>query len=110
MRRVSSSACGVIAAGTAASGRWVVTSATRRPPPTSIITTRGVPVCSARYSVWPVKGRRQMSGPMPAGSPEVTAITGGAEPLAIFAAVFDIGAVAHLPDPVLVSLIGLALA
>ena len=56
MRRVSSSARGVIAAGTAASGRWVVTSATRRPPPTSIITTRAVPVCAARYSVWPVKG------------------------------------------------------
>ena len=33
----------------------LVTSATRRPPPTSIITTRAVPVCAARYSVWPVK-------------------------------------------------------
>jgi hypothetical protein len=30
--------------------------ATRRPPPASIITTRGVEVSAARYSVWPVKG------------------------------------------------------
>jgi hypothetical protein len=34
----------------------VVASATRSPAPASIITTRGVPVCSARYSVWPLKG------------------------------------------------------
>jgi hypothetical protein len=47
---------------------------------------------------------------MPAGSPEVTAIAGAAEGLALFDAVFDIGAVAHLPDPVLVGLVGLALA
>ncbi len=50
----------MIAAGTAASGRCVVTSATRSvasaAPPTSIITTRGVPVRSAKYSVWPVNG------------------------------------------------------
>jgi hypothetical protein len=40
--------------GTSARARWVVASATRRPPPTSIITTRGVAVRSARYSVCPV--------------------------------------------------------
>ncbi len=48
----------VIAAGTSFSGRWVVASATRsggvlRQRPASIITTCGVPVFSARYSVWP---------------------------------------------------------
>jgi hypothetical protein len=46
----------VIAAGTSASGRCVVTSATRKPPPTSIITTRGVCVRSAKNSVWPMNG------------------------------------------------------
>ena len=55
MRNVVSSSCRVIAAGTSASARCVVASATRKPAPASIITTRGVPVCSARYSVWPVK-------------------------------------------------------
>ena len=47
---------------------------------------------------------------MPAGSPEVTAITGGAALLAFFDAVFDIGAVAHLPEPVLIRFFGFALA
>jgi hypothetical protein len=50
---------GVMAAGTSLSGRWVVASATRSGPrsvsPASIMTTSGVPVFSARYSVWPVK-------------------------------------------------------
>jgi hypothetical protein len=41
----------VTAAGTSLSGRCVVTSATRSPPPASIITTLRVPVRSARYSV-----------------------------------------------------------
>ena len=54
MRIVSASPSRVIAAGTSASGRCVVASATRKPPPTSIITTRAVPVRSARYSVCPV--------------------------------------------------------
>ena len=57
MRITSSSSAGVIASATSRSGRWVVASATRRPPPTSIITTRSVPLCSARYSVWPVKAK-----------------------------------------------------
>ena len=42
-----------IASGTARSGRWVVASATRRVPATSIITGRDVPQRSARYSVCP---------------------------------------------------------
>ena len=45
-------------AGTAASGRWVVASATRSTcagvPPTSIMTARVARVRSARNSVWPV--------------------------------------------------------
>ena len=60
MSIVSDTASRVIAAGTAASGRCVVTSATRsgwRPaPPTSIITTRGTPARRAKNSVWPEKG------------------------------------------------------
>ena len=56
MRSTDSSRCGVTAAGTPASGRWVVASATRRPPPTSIITGSAAPQRAARYSVWPVKG------------------------------------------------------
>ncbi len=44
-----------IAWGTRASGRCVVARATRKPPPTSIITTWSVPDFSARYSVWPLK-------------------------------------------------------
>ena len=51
----STSRAGVMASATSRNGRWVVASATRRPPPASIITTRGVPLWSARYSVWPVK-------------------------------------------------------
>ena len=43
-----------MAPGTSASAQCVVASATRRPPPTSIITTCGARACSARYSVWPV--------------------------------------------------------
>ena len=45
----------VIAAGTCVSGRCVVASATRRPPPTSIMTTCEAPARSARNSVCPVK-------------------------------------------------------
>ncbi len=54
--------------------------------------------------------RRQMSGPIPAGSPEVTAITGSGKRLTLFDAVLDIGAIADLPDPVLIGLVGLAIA
>ena len=50
----------VTARGTSFNGRCVVASATRsgasRAPPTSSITTRGVCVRSARYSVWPENG------------------------------------------------------
>ena len=79
MRRVSVSSGRVIAAETSLSGRWVVARATRRPPPTSIITTSGVAVASARYSVWPEKGTpaSQMmplctgAVTMPANSPDL---------------------------------------
>lgn len=56
---VSTSPSIVSAADTSFSGRCVVASATRSglwPVPASIITTRGVRVRSARYSVWPVNG------------------------------------------------------
>ena len=57
---VAATASRVTAAGTSLSARWVVTSATRSGascgPPTSIITTRGVCVRCAKYSVCPVKG------------------------------------------------------
>ena len=60
MAIVSNTASRVTAAGTAASGRWVVTRATRSgwrsPPPTSIITTRGTPARRAKNSVWPENG------------------------------------------------------
>ena len=60
MASVSATASRVIAAGTADSGRCVVTSATRSgcgpAPPTSIITTRGVPARRAKNSVWPENG------------------------------------------------------
>ncbi len=55
MRTMASSRPRSMAAGTSESARCVVASATRSPPPTSSITTSGVPVRSARYSVWPVK-------------------------------------------------------
>src|SRR4051812_2278601 len=47
----------------------------------------------------------QRSGPMPAGSPAVSATTAS---LALVVAVLDEGAVARLPQPVLVRLVGLA--
>ena len=56
MRSTVSRRAGVSAALTLRKGRWVVASATRRPPPTSIITGSCAPVCRARYSVWPVNG------------------------------------------------------
>ena len=56
MRSTGSSRSGVSAALTSRSGRCVVASATRRPPPTSSITGSAAPVRAARYSVWPVKG------------------------------------------------------
>ncbi len=59
MLSVSTSPSIESAAETSLSGRCVVASATRKgrsPVPASIITTRGVAVRSARYSVWPVKG------------------------------------------------------
>src|SRR3569832_229245 len=57
MRITSMSRSGVMASAMARKGRWVVASATRRPPPASIMTTRCVPLRSARYSVWPVKAK-----------------------------------------------------
>src|SRR5258706_2059939 len=197
MRTMASRRSRVMARGTSDSARCVVASATRRPPPTSNITTSGVRVFSARYSVWPVKGmpasfstlfctgavtiasnsprtqpssavssnastcpalalssfpgtagaatgtwstgaskeiasmrarcaitsrspmitRRpgnfsrarsaHRSGPMPAGSPAVSATTAS---LALVVAVLDEGAVARLAQPILVRLVGLALA
>src|SRR5689334_7171045 len=196
IRSVASSFARVMARGTSARARWVVASATRRPPPTSIITTSGVRVRSARYSVCPVNAmpasfntlfctgavtiasnsplmqpssarsrsastcfalrgsslpavtgaatgmcttllasngmprararaaitsrspriaRRpanfsramsaHRSGPMPAGSPAVSATRGES---ALVVAVLDEGAVARLAQPVLVRLVGLA--
>src|SRR5438309_1934033 len=177
----------VIARGTSASGRCVVARATRRPPPTSIITTCSAPAAWARYSVWPMNAmpaslitlfctgavtiaaysparhpriarsrtastyralpasslpgvagrvsgtcsmrgqpprsprspmttscaprasratRTQSSGPTPAGSPEVSAMSG----LAFVKPQLDVGLVAQLPQPFLVRLVGLALA
>ena len=58
MASVSATPRSSIAAGTSSSARCVVTSATRSgasaAPPTSIITTRGVAVRSAKNSVWPM--------------------------------------------------------
>ena len=63
MSSVSSSTAGVMASGTSRSGKCVVASATRSMAlscagcgPASIMTTRGVWLRSARYSVWPVNG------------------------------------------------------
>src|ERR1041384_6546662 len=49
---------------------------------------------------------RHSSGPIPAGSPEVSAMTG----LAFLKPQLDVGLVAHLAQPFLVGLVGLALA
>ena len=55
--------------------------------------------------------RRQSSGPIPAGSPEVTAITGRPHiALAVFKAYFDIRAVTLLAQPVLVSFVHFTIA
>src|SRR6266850_1236040 len=145
-RNVSTSPVVVMARGTSARARCVVASATRKPPPTSIITTRAAPERSARYSVWPVKAmpaslstlfctgavtmaayspsmqpriarsmtttsvseasRTHSSGPIPAGSPDVSAMRS----LAFLKPQFDVGLVAELPQPLLVGLVGLALA
>src|SRR5437868_973749 len=48
----------------------------------------------------------QSSGPMPAGSPEVTAM----RMLLLLEPQLDVGFVAQLPQPLLVGLVGLALA
>src|SRR3954469_23021806 len=48
----------------------------------------------------------QRSGPIPAGSPAVSATSGSA----LVVAVLDEGTVAHLAQPILVGLVGLALA
>src|SRR5438105_15386732 len=50
--------------------------------------------------------RTHSSGPMPAGSPEVSAMTG----LTFLKPQLDVGLVAQLPQPFLVGLVGLALA
>src|SRR5207245_7136976 len=50
--------------------------------------------------------RTHSSGPMPAGSPEVSAMTG----LAFLKPQLDVGLVAQLAQPFLVGLVGLALA
>src|SRR5689334_14275303 len=50
--------------------------------------------------------RTHSSGPMPAGSPEVSAMTG----LALVKPQLDVSLVAQLPQPFLVGLVGLALA
>src|SRR5881396_2613328 len=50
--------------------------------------------------------RTHSSGPMPAGSPEVSAMTG----LALLKPQLDVGLVAQLAQPFLVGLVGLALA
>ena len=46
----------VIASGTDRSERWIVRSATRRPPPTNIIATSAAPAASASISVCPGQG------------------------------------------------------
>src|SRR5689334_10306353 len=50
--------------------------------------------------------RTQSSGPMPAGSPEVSAMNG----LALVKPKLDVGLVAELAQPFLVSLVGLSVA
>ncbi|MNN41622.1 hypothetical protein D3C81_1557520 [compost metagenome] len=56
MRATRARRSAVMASATSRSGRWVVTSATRRPRVASIITTCSVWVSSARNSVCPEKG------------------------------------------------------
>ncbi len=57
MRKVASKRSRVIARGTSASGRCVVTSATRSLPATSNITGSAARVRVARYSVWPLNAK-----------------------------------------------------
>src|SRR6267143_6769226 len=54
--------------------------------------------------------RTQSSGPTPAGSPEVSAISGSPLILFLVKSKLDVGLVAQLPQPFLVGLVGLALA
>src|SRR5439155_738054 len=75
--------------------------------------TRGAPARSERSPIttrWAPRASRAMrtqsSGPTPAGSPEVSAMSG----LAFVKPQLDVGLVAQLPQPFLVRLVGLALA
>src|SRR5437016_400835 len=54
--------------------------------------------------------RTHSSGPMPAGSPEVSAMTGSLRSLSFLKPQLDVGLVAQLAQPFLVGLVGLALA
>src|SRR5690242_4023747 len=70
----------------------------------------GQPASSARSPItvtgWSRATRRQISGPMPAGSPEVRAMRG----LFLVKRQLDVGRVAKLAQPFLVRLLRLALA
>src|SRR6185437_2965654 len=54
---VSNTACLLMAAGTSATGRWMVSGTTRSFSLASIITARRAPVSAARNSVWPGWGK-----------------------------------------------------
>ena len=112
---------GVSAALTLRSGRCVVASATRMPPPTSIITGSGAPVCRARYSVCPVNampaslmtdfctGAVTIASKAPAAQPPIGGIervehvarVGGIEPAGLAGrAQAARAAIRHRPGPV----------
>src|SRR2546430_4928955 len=63
-------------------------------------------MATTRASSRSAQSRTQSSGPIPAGSPEVSAMTG----LSFVKPHFDVALVAQLAQPLLVGLVGLALA
>src|SRR5258706_9209550 len=67
--------------------------------------TSGSPRITRRPGNFSRARSAQRSGPIPAGSPAVSATRGG---LALVVAVVDVGTVARLAQPVLVRLVGLA--
>src|SRR3954463_12382162 len=69
--------------------------------------TAALPIRTTRPGRVLRSSNAQRSGPMPAGSPAVSATSGAS---ALVVAVLDEGKVAHLAKPILVGLVGLALA